>query len=69
MTTRAQKIKKTTIANKAKVDYFCIYAKINAQFLFRNGQAHITLNKRLFRSCLDLYCETFGFYKKTFFRN
>ncbi len=34
MTTGEQKIKKTTIANKAKVDYFCIYAKINALFLF-----------------------------------
>ena len=31
MTTGEQKIKKTTIANKAKVEYFCIYAKINAQ--------------------------------------
>lgn len=34
MTTKGQKIKKTTIANKAKVDYFCIYAKLNALFLF-----------------------------------
>ena len=31
MTTGEQKIKKTTIANKAKVEYFCINAKISTR--------------------------------------
>ena len=31
MTTKGQKIKKTTIANKAKVEYFCINAKISTR--------------------------------------